>query len=229
MKEVFSYIVILGLLFLQSQNILAQEKIERYQGLRIGADIAEVIISGTTSGKNTYMVFMDYEFKEDLFAVLEIGGTSLDDSNDSLSYTINGNYGLVGLDLNAVNKEKRLNDDILHYGLRYGFSLFSQDIELLDDYSGDFDGTGKETLSAHWAEVVTGAKAELWFFKNVFIGLSVRAKFLISREKEKDIPPSIIPGYGDASKGVNFDINWTVSYRIPFKKTTIERTLPPKK
>ena len=220
MKRIYGVVLLLISLLLQSKEGIAQEKITKYQGLRIGADLAEILGSVATPGKTAYIFSVDYEFKGNYFAVLDLGGAILENSNDSTSNKINGFYGLVGLDINGLKKST--DGDILHYGFRYGFSLFSHDIDLTPEYIGTFIDIGKEDLSAHWAEFVTGAKAELWFFKNVFVGLSVRAKFLISKTKEKVIVPSIIPGYGDTSKGVNFDFNWTLSYRIPFKKITID-------
>ncbi len=200
------------------QNSHAQEELKKYQGLRVGVDLAEIFSNGQ-SGKTAFMVSMDYEFKDNYFAVLDFGSAKIDGFNDSTANSVNGYYGLFGLDINGL--KKNTGGDLLHYGLRYGFSSFSHNIELVEGYSGSFNDIVDEKLSAHWAEFVTGAKAELWFIKNVFVGLSVRAKFLISKTKEKNITPAMIPGYGDASKGVNFDFNWTLSYRIPFKKVTV--------
>ena len=220
----FSLIIFL---LLVSLNIAAQEDTVayRYEGLRLGVDLGNFLINSASSEKNELMVLTDYEFKEDKFAAFEAGYSSFDYMSDSTNNSIDGAFGLLGVDFNIYDRRKRIDDDILYVGLRYGYSTFSQNFNMIEGYTGESFEGGKETLSAQWAEFVIGGKAELWFFKNMFLGLSARVKVLTTKKKAELIAPSTIPGFGDYSSGLRFGFNWTVSYRIPLKRVNVkERT-----
>jgi len=72
-------------------------------------------------------------------------------------------------------------------------------------------------LSAHWLELVGGAKAEL--FDNLFLGVSVRINVLITDKKPADFDNLYIPGFNRTYDG-NFGVglNYTLSYFIPLYK-----------
>jgi hypothetical protein len=132
-----------------------------------------------------------------------------------------------GLILIFMIEKKRINDDILYFGLRYAYSTFTHDFSLNENYTaGTFTEEGKDTYSAQWAEFVLGGKGELWFLKNVFVGLSFRVKMLTTKKEAELVAPSKIPGFGDYSKGAVVGLNWTISYRIPLKKIKV---IPTKK
>jgi hypothetical protein len=216
-------ILLIGFVLLISINTVSQVDTARYEGLRIGMDVGNFLINTASGTKNEILILGDYEFMEDKYATFEGGFSQMDALNDSTNSSINGGFGLLGIDFNLYDKKKRINDDILYIGLRYGYSVYSHNINLVEGYS--FDGepieTGKEMLSAQWAEFVAGGKAELWFLKNVFVGLSVRVKMLTSKKEAELIAPSTIPGFGNYDKSGSLGVNWTISYRIPFKKVDV--------
>lgn len=221
MKRILDYILTSSFLFLYLQVNYAQEDSIRFHGLQIGVDLGKIIVNQTIQGKEDYLVLFDYEFKEDKFAALEIGLSNLYDSNDSISYTSKGNYGLIGLNFNMLEKGKRTTEDILFFGFRYGFSYFKQSVDsyIVKNYWGDYEGSiDNEIVKAHWAELVAGARAELWFIKNVSLTLSFRPKYMITWTKKTAVSPQYIPGFGKTSKKLILDVNWIISYRIPFKK-----------
>ena len=126
---------------------------------------------------------------------------------------------MVGADLNLYARKKRIHDDILFIGLRYGYSNFNHNIDA-SNYTGNLIESGTENLSAHWAEFVTGGKAELWFLKNVFVGLTLRTRFMINKDNASAIEPSRIPGFGNNAGG-SVGLNWSISYRFPLKKIKV--------
>ncbi|NJO89184.1 MAG: hypothetical protein HC831_09660 [Chloroflexia bacterium] len=216
-------------LFLHFVMIIGQEQDSvnyRYEGLRIGADVGNYLINSATGERNELMILADYEFVQDRYAVLEGGYSLIDDVNDSLVNKINGAFGIVGIDFNFYDRKRRINDDILYLGLRYAYSTFAHDFSRNETYTGSFSEEGKDNYSAQWGEFVLGGKGELWFLKNVFLGLSLRVKVLTTKTEAELIEPSRIPGFGNYSKGVVVGLNWTISYRIPFKKIKV---IPTKK
>ncbi len=228
--RIYKSLFLLVALFLHFVMIIGQEQDSvnyRYEGLRIGADVGNYLINSATGERNELMILADYEFVQDRYAVLEGGYSLIDDVNDSLVNRISGAFGLVGIDFNFYDRKKRINDDILYFGLRYAYSNFTHDYNLNENYTaGTFTKEGKETYSAQWAEFVLGGKGELWFLKNVFLGLSLRVKVLTTKDEAELVAPSRIPGFGKYSNGAAIALNWTLSYHIPLKKIKV---IPPNK
>ena len=118
-------------------------------------------------------------------------------------------------------------ENMIHVGLRYGVSSFSQELNNYKTYNtstfypqAPVNNTSKqfEGLSAQWIEVATGIKAEI--FNNVFMGFSVRLNYLIINKKPNNFDNLYIPGFNrtyDGNFGVGF--NYTISYFIPFYKS----------
>ncbi len=211
-------------LFLHCAILIGQEQDSvnyRYEGLRIGADVGNYLINSASGDRNEFVILADYEVFEDRYAVLEGGYSLINDVKDSLAKKINGTFGIVGMDFNFYDRKKRINDDILYFGLRYAYSIYTNDIGLNENYPSTFTDIGNETLSAQWAEFVLGGKGELWFLKNFFLGLSFRAKVLTTKKEAELIVPSKIPGFGNYSNRMNVGLNWSISYRIPFRKVNV--------
>jgi hypothetical protein len=108
---------------------------------------------------------------------------------------------------------------MVYAGVRYGFSVFNQQAENVT-VPGYFwtDGTNlaipKNTMSAHWLEMLLGVKAEV--LNNLYIGLTFRFKFRIVSPKDKYSTPYQIPGYGNGNEGYALGLNYYVSYNIHF-------------
>ena len=86
-------------------------------------------------------------------------------------------------------------------------------------------------MSASWIEVALGLKAEV--FNNIFVGVGVQLKTLVTNKKPNDFDNLYIPGFNRTYNG-NFGIgfNYTVSYFIPIYKKKIipqETKVTPKK
>jgi len=75
--------------------------------------------------------------------------------------------------------------------------------------------------TAHWAEFVTGFKVEV--IKNWYLGMGVRTKFFIYRNKNLIEPVQFVPGYGRNYSSTVIGFNYTVYYTIPlnYKKKKI--------
>ena len=121
---------------------------------------------------------------------------------------------------------------MIHFGLRYSFSTFSQELNSYKIYntnpyfgenesvvtSEDYSG-----LSAQWVEIVAGIKTRV--FDNVFVGFSARINKLVHNKKPDGFDNLYIPGFNrtySGSFGVGF--NYTVTYFIPIYKKKIKTT-----
>ena len=117
----------------------------------------------------------------------------------------------------------------VYTGLRYGFSTFSQRLNSYSIYSPynifpiplitpntEFSG-----LTAHWAEVVAGVKAEI--FSNFFMGFSFRLNYLISEKKPETFANLYIPGFNRTYEGrFGVGFNYSISYLVPLFKVTVK-------
>lgn len=197
----------------------------RYEGPRVGVDLSRFLMSGFQKAKRTgWEVQADIPWRGNFFPTIEIGSQKYDDAKDNFHYLNKGLYGRLGLDVNILKFESLTDYDLLFIGTRYGYSRFkhSADEIKIPGYWGDLVTSFPEkNMNAHWAEVVFGMKGEL--FSNFFIGWSVRAKFILSKTKDPNMPPYVIPGIGKTTSEVPFDFSFGAYYRFPIKRT---KTIP---
>jgi len=199
----------------------AQQDTGFVKGLRLSVDLSPIVIMGFEPERKGIGAAIDFEFKENLFAVIEGGWLDYNSNHSAYNYQLNGVYGLLGVDYNFLKQESRVDDDIFFIGFRYGASQFQHQTDNITytNYWGTYEGAyEQEQLFGQWAEITFGFKAELYFAKNVFIGWTIRSKILISGKNSDILEPYIIPGYGKTEKNFKFGISWFLAYRIPFKK-----------
>lgn len=113
--------------------------------------------------------------------------------------------------------------------MRYGISSFSQKLNNYTVYNTNHyfgenavvEGQKFDGLSAHWAEIVTGIKAEL--VNNLYIGFNVRLNYLIGNNKPENFDNLYIPGFNKTYNGkFGTGFSYTISYFIPLYKSTIK-------
>ncbi|GAA3582562.1 DUF6048 family protein [Snuella lapsa] len=80
-----------------------------------------------------------------------------------------------------------------------------------------FDG-----LTAVWAELILGIKAEL--FNNLYLGLNVQLKMSVTETVPNNFENIYIPGFHKTydSSGIGVGYGYTISYRIPLYKKVKE-------
>ena len=132
-------------------------------------------------------------------------------------------------DLDSNNYENWLDmENMIHIGLRYGVSSFSQELNSYKIYntatyfptaSPVANDTKYDGLSAQWVEVVAGMKVEL--FNNLYAGFSARLNYLASSKKPDNFDNLYIPGFNRTYDG-KFGVGWnyTISYFIPLYKSS---------
>ena len=117
-------------------------------------------------------------------------------------------------------------ENMIYIGFRVGASTFSQTVnsytifntnhefpEATVTESIDFNG-----LTAIWAELIFGLKAEV--FNNLYVGLNLQLKGRITETEPENFENIYIPGFGRTYDSGNFGVGfgYSISYLIPLYK-----------
>jgi Domain of unknown function (DUF6048) len=230
LKYIFSLIFLGVSLYGTAQEVKKTDSIspktERF-GIRFGIDAFRLARSVYEKDYRGIELVGDYRLTKRYYIAAELGNESKTSDEDQLNFTTEGTYIKAGFDYNAYENWLGM-ENMIYLGLRYGVSSFSQTLNNYDVYNTQpyfgqapqiDSGEKFEGLSAQWAEVVAGIKAEL--FTNLFVGFSVRLNYLTSNTKPEGFDNLHIPGFNrtyDGEFGAGF--NYTVSYFLPLYKST---------
>ena len=200
---------------------------QRY-GLRLGFDASKIIRSFLDDNYQGFEINGDYRLTQRLYLAGEIGTEERTLDNDNINTTTNGSYFKAGVDYNLYRNWLDM-ENMIFSGFRVGASTFSQTLnsytvfDVNNQYFGEsviinapeeFDG-----LSAIWAELMLGIKAEV--FTNLYMGLNVQLKFLVTDTPPDGFENLYIPGFNRTydSGRIGAGYGYTISYLIPvFKK-----------
>lgn len=201
---------------------------QRY-GLRVGADLSKLIRPFFNSDYYGLELVGDYRLSFAYYAAAEIGIERKKTNEDFFAYTTEGQFLRAGFDYNSYGNWYGMENQI-YVGARYGFSLFSQDLNSYiihkdnQYFTENTAGSSTEWLkkysgrTAHWFEIVLGIKAEL--LHNLYAGASVRVGVLALQTDSKGFPNYYIPAFGRVYENSRFgaSFNYTLTYLIPFYK-----------
>lgn len=200
-------------------------------GLRVGADLSKLVRSFFDDNYTGFEIMGDYRLTKRIYLAGEIGNEERTTINEVLNNTSKGSYFKAGIDINFYKNWLDM-ENMIYAGFRVGASTFSQTLNSYDIYNinnqywnqqytveaGDeFNG-----LSAIWAELQVGLKAEL--FNNLFAGINVQLKFLATETKPEGYENLYIPGFNRTYDSGRFGSGYgfNLSYLIPiFKKDKI--------
>ncbi|RAJ75148.1 hypothetical protein CLV59_110197 [Chitinophaga dinghuensis] len=190
-------------------------------GLRLGVDLSRFINNAYYPYRQEYTVVADARISPRLFAAIELGYTNTPHSDSNYTYKGNGMFATLGIDYNFLKRQYPTERNMFFGGLRYGFSHFNYEVPSYTQHAPYWGGqvTGsfpKTNANAHWIELVLGLKTEV--LKNLFLGWNVRERILLNTVKTNEFTPLTIPGFGSGSKRAVFDMQYTISYVIPFYK-----------
>lgn len=200
------------------------KKTERY-GLRVGVDLSKLARTFYEKDYKGLEIVGDYRLTKKIYIAGEIGNENKTVDDDMVNFTTKGTYFKVGFDSNAYQNWLDM-ENMIHLGLRYGVSSFSQELNSYKIYDTSnyyplpadvVSGKKFDGLSAHWVEVVAGVKAEL--FNNFYAGISVRLNYLVTQKEPDNFANLYIPGFNRTYDG-KFGVGWnyTLSYFIPLYK-----------
>lgn len=227
MKRTISRFILSSVAAFSAVAAYAQDEPEKFttRGLRFGIDASPYVENLILPERTGWEAVADYQLRREWFIATEFGYQAVNVSEENFNYDLSGSYLKLGFDYDILKSV--MSDDIITFGLRYGLSPYKHSASniVINNYWGDLQGSfSEQSFNAHWLELVFGMKTELWFAKNVFMGWSVRGGFYLFGKRDERMDAFLIPGYGKGDKGVVLNYNWTLMYRIPFKKEII----PPK-
>lgn len=229
LKYSISFIAIL----LMSLSALAQDegtrldslKFEEKYGLRIGADLSKIVKTLVDDDFSGFEIFADYRISKRVYVAGEIGTEEKTTSTEFLNATTKGSYLKGGIDFNLYRNWFGM-ENMIYSGFRAGASTFTQTVNSYTIYNTNqtfeqptiTDGREYSGLTAIWGELIIGLKAET--INNLFIGLNIQFKGLISETAPDNFENIYIPGfnrtYDSGSFGIGFGYN--ISYLIPLYK-----------
>ena len=239
MQHTYNYFIkSLAIFMLFSSTVIAQEETKntvkdttvykQKYGLRLGADVSKLVRSFIDDDYQGFEINGDYRLTQRIYLAGEIGNEERTLDKDALNSTAKGSYFKAGIDYNLYRNWLDM-ENMIFSGFRIGASAFSQTLNSYDIYNvnnqyfdeqvtitepREFDG-----LTAIWAEIMLGLKAEV--FTNLYMGVNVQLKFLVSETSPDNFENLYIPGfnrtYDSGIIGAGFGYN--ISYLIPiFKK-----------
>ncbi|MBO7146100.1 MAG: hypothetical protein J6W13_14915 [Salinivirgaceae bacterium] len=187
--------------------------------VRVGYDLSRLALPYVREIGSHGMEFsVDAELHYNFFPVVEFGRQSLKHNTDSLRYKMAGEYARIGLDYNLLKYKHRLDRDIFFLGFRFAGTKFTHEAPyavVSGVWGVSTDDIPASNISAYWGEAVVGVKGEL--LKNLYIGLTVRAKMMFSHTDYKSMTPYIVPGYGKGFNRFNAGLSYSIMYAIPIR------------
>lgn len=208
-------------------------------GLRVGVDLFKLSRTFWDDDYRGLELVGDYRLTRNYFLAAEIGNEDKTTDDDRVNFTTKGTYFKVGFDYNFYDNWLDM-ENVITIGLRYGVSSFSQKLNSYKIYNPHNDygqeitivsGEEFKGLSASWAEVVLGMKAEV--LSNIYVGFSARLNYMVSEKTPDNFANLYIPGFHRTYEGkFGVGMNYTVSYFIPIYKSKVkaaEKEVKPKK
>lgn len=195
-------------------------------GLRLGGDIGKIIRSTIDKDYTGFEINGDYRLTKRIYIAGELGTEERRIATNFLDVTATGSYFKAGIDYNSYTNWLDM-QNMIYFGFRVGASSFSQTLNSYTVYNTDqywgtqfTENSGQEFkgLSAIWAEMIFGIKAEL--FTNLYAGLNVQIKGMVTENEPDNFENLYVPGFNRTYDSGRFGIGfgYTLSYLIPIYK-----------
>lgn len=223
--------------FSQDDTKIEQDTIiyKQKYGLRLGIDISKPLRSFLDDDYTGLEIMGDYRLTKNIYLAGELGTEEKTDITDYLDVTTKGTYFKAGADYNFYQNWLDM-ENMIYGGFRVGVSTFNQTLSSYTVYNTDqyyetpytiTDTQEFSGLSAIWAEMIIGMKAEI--LNNLYVGINVQLKGRITEDEPKNFGNLYIPGFNKVYDSGRFGIGfgYNVSYLIPIynkdKKVTVEK------
>jgi len=208
---------------------IVQDSTTKYKqkyGLRLGVDLHKIVRTLLDDDYTGFEINAEYRYSKNVFIAGELGTEEKTTSVEFLNSTAKGSYFKAGFDYNMYKNWLDM-ENMIYAGFRVGVSTFSQTLNSYTIFNTNQDfpqNTVTESvefsgLSAIWAELIFGVKAEV--LNNLYLGLNVQLKARITETEPDNFENIYIPGFGRTYDSGRFGIGfgYNVSYLIPlFKK-----------
>lgn len=186
-------------------------------GIRIGTDVISLAKTQFQNDFSGWEINADVDFYR-YFLAIDYGHWARTFSGDSGSYSNDGRYWRVGVDVNFLLKD--IDRNMFFLGARYGRATFSEDLNVIakNVFTDTFEDLSytHSGINAHWFELTTGIRVKIW--KALWMGYTARFKFGLKHDDTENIIPSDVPGYGRTVKDSYWGFNYQIFIRIPVRK-----------
>lgn len=191
-----------------------------FNGLTVNVNILDGVTKLFGQSYGNYEIAAELDLHNRFFPVWEIGLGYADNTPEELNFTYRTKpslYNRIGMNYNfGYNKEEM---SFFYIGVRYGFSVFTYDIDNITMESSYWEETEQLNMTgqkswAHWGELLGGLRVQV--YKNFYMGWTVRYRMMFGYKKNTDSQPWFIPGFGP--EGSPFGFTYTVGYRFSFGK-----------
>jgi hypothetical protein len=221
MKRISRYFISIFFLIV-AVSVSAQDTLNIPLNLRMGIDIFNPVMSLINKDISGWEGFVATELSEKLATVIEAGYLDYKYSQYNYNYFSKGTFFRLGVDINSMQPKKALGKYYAGIGLRYGFTVFRQEVNGLkhENYWGSATAdVPSENYSAHFIEVLPGIRSEV--FKNFSMGWTIRLRMLLYTNTGKDFRPLFLPGFGNGVKNFSQGFNYYLTWQIPYKNKTV--------
>ncbi len=187
-----------------------------HRSLRIGADVSGFARNLIEPEIMSYEFSADLEWAKNWFIAMESGFLDVNINKPTHNYSAGGYFLRAGLDYNLLQKPELDELGIVFGAIRYGVSNTrheAPEIVIGNTYWGNVNTSMPiENIWSHWFELGGGIKTKL--IGNVFIGWSIRARFLLHKSSSAAMEPYIISGFGKYNDKPAVMVHYYVYYKI---------------
>lgn len=189
--------------------------------VRIGLDLARVGFNFMFPSRVGFEFQADYALRKNaVYLAAEAGYGRGNIDYSFLKYTTQSTFARIGIEKSFLDKVGDEDFDIGFLGFRYGIaggSYSDAEFSVLSPFGGKSEGEEPgRNFVVHWGEIVGGIKVEVW--RGIFLGWTVRGKFLFNPKQFRSISPNYIAGYGKGDRTSIFDFNFYLSYALRWTK-----------
>jgi hypothetical protein len=187
------------------------------KGIKFGVNIGRFSDYLFMPERISYETSVDFNLSHKYYGVFEAGYSEIDLKKDNYNYISDGFFMKLGIDYNMLKKQPT---DYLGIGIRLGWTDFTQSASNIiydaNHWPTSSASINAENLNTYWIEASMGIKGEV--FKNIYLGWSALVKIRVSGDKDLNVQPHDVPGYGGSDKGINLGVNYYIFYQIPFNR-----------
>ena len=187
-----------------------------HRSLRIGADISGFVRQLIEPETIFYEIHADMEWSPNLFLATEIGLLDVNISKPTHDYYAGGYFLRAGIDYNLLQRPDTDKLGIAYGSLRYGFGNThheAPDILINNIYWGNVNSRiPTENIWSHRLELGGGLKTKL--FGNVYVGWSLRVRFLLYKSTSIAMEPYYISGFGKYNDKPSAMVHYAIYYKL---------------
>ncbi|MEJ0029357.1 MAG: DUF6048 family protein [Bacteroidota bacterium] len=171
-------------------------------GIRFGTDLLAIGKGIKTDYFKGWEINADADFFRRYYLAVDYGSWTTNYTLDNGTYSSDGRYFRVGVDINFLKKDPERN--MFFLGFRRGHTNYTD----YSDYSYTDDvfqvvnvHVSNPNPVANWNELTTGLRVRVWKF--LWLGATGRLKFAYSGHNQWNLLSYDVPGYGRTFKN-----NW---------------------